>query len=216
MTPFLLDKRHVVTVGILFVLSILLCFVGGYVLGYQHATKATPGSLISKLLIPSVGLVKVVLNEEYATNSNEPGKDIDVDKPDNTLAGGELSDVVMSANVIANVNQDDIPSENDEVLASLTQAETEFKAIVDNASDADAKYSIQVGLYGIKVNAQRRVDELIDKKLSGHLTNFVNSKGDTLYNVRFGYFLDKTSVLAALDLYQQQHTGDGYIIKLKK
>ena len=216
MTPFLLDKRHVVTVGIIFILSILLCFVGGYVLGYQHAAKATPESLISKLLIPSVGSVKVVLNEEYSTNSNEPGEDIDVDAPDIKLPDGETSDVVMSANVIKNDNQEDITSDHDEVLASLTQADAEPKAIVDNASEADALYSIQVGLYGIKVNAQRRVDDLIDKQLSGHLSNFVNGKGDTLYNVRFGYFLDKTSVLAALKLYQQQHTGDGYIIKLKR
>ena len=92
----------------------------------------------------------------------------------------------------------------------------ELVKIIDNASESDAKYSIQVGLYGIRVNAQRRVDDLIIKRLSGHITNFVNEEGDTLFNVRFGYFLDIASVQEALKIYQKKYTGDGYIIKLKR
>ena len=94
-------------------------------------------------------------------------------------------------------------------------AKNELADIIDTAGETDAQYSIQVGLYGIKVNAERRVDKLISQQLSGHLTNFINEKGDTLYNVRFGYILDKASVIAALDIYQQKHTGDGYIVRLK-
>ena len=55
MSPLLLEKRHVRTIVIIFVLSILISLAGGYVLGYQHAVKkSASGSLMSQLFIPSV------------------------------------------------------------------------------------------------------------------------------------------------------------------
>ena len=86
------------------------------------------------------------------------------------------------------------PKEYSEYLQKV-----DLTSIIDTASEGDAKYSIQVGLYGIKINAERKVGKLKGLKLSGHLTNFINDKGDTLYNVRFGYFLNKASVIAALE-----------------
>jgi len=208
MALLLLEKRHVLTVVILFVVLVLLGFAGGYVLGYHHAVKAPADSPMRKLLrLPGVESAAVIVAEEYSMSSNEPGEHIDVDKPD----------VEASSDVTPDVTQQDAIIDAQKETASITTpVRLEISKIIDNASEVDAQYSIQVGLYGIKVNAERRVDELKAMNLSGHLTDFVNSKGDTLYNVRFGYFLDKASVLAALETYQQQHTGDGYVIRLKQ
>ena len=208
MALLLLDKRHVLTVVILFVVLVLLGFVGGYVLGYHHAVKAPADSPMRKLLrLPGVESAEGIATEEYSTSSNEPGEHIDVDKPD----------VEVSPEVTPDVTQEDtIIDGQKETASSTTPVNLGINKIIDNASEVDAQYTIQVGLYGIKVNAERRVDELKAMNLSGHLTDFANSKGDTLYNVRFGYFLDKSSVIAALEIYQEHHTGDGYIIRLKQ
>lgn len=228
MAPILLDRHHIQTLVILFVISILLFFVGGYVLGYQQAMKkAISDSLVSELPIPIVESAQTSAVGEYST-SNEPGEDVDVDKPDavnKPVRSALKSDIPVAKKELNNKKRttggvlstkSDLPKVTKIEVTETEVLNNEFIKIIDNANEADAKFSIQVGLYGIRVNAQRRVDELIKKQLSGHLTNFVNEKGDVLFNVRFGYFLDKDSVNEALKTYQQKYTGDGYIIKLKR
>lgn len=219
MAPFLLDNRLVRIVGILFVISILLCFVAGYILGYQHAIKnnASAEFFVSKLFIPSVTeTVEINPVGEHLNGSNEPGENIDVDAPDSINNTKSSSSQPVGLVEKKQPNDNLVKNNKTETAHAALSTELEPGEVVDNANEGNAKFSIQVGLYGIKVNAERRVNKLIKKKLSGHLTNFVNGKGDTLYNVRFGYFLDKTSVLAALEIYQKKFTGDGYIIKLKQ
>ena len=245
MAPFLIDKRHVFTFVTLFLFLALLCFVGGFFLGHHYATNKTTSSTISELLLPDAES-SVLLVEDYAAPVNEPGENVDVDKPDVDKievkkaivkkpivkkpivkkakvkkAEVKSSDVVVSSKVIAkSVEKKTIAVKkvitNAEIVSDPIEVDTPLSKIVDNATKEDARYSIQVGLYGIKINAERRVQNLINKQLSGHLTSFINNKGDTLYNVRFGYFLDMTSVNEALGIYQQKHTGEGYIIGLKK
>ena len=225
MAPFLIDKRHVFTFVTLSLFLALLCFVGGFFLGHHYATNKTTSSTISELLLPDAES-SVLLTEDYAAPVNEPGEDVDVDKPDvDTLdvkkPEVESPDVVVPPKVTAtSVKNKTVTAKkvisNAEIVSDPIEIDTQLSKIVDNATKEDARYSIQVGLYGIKINAERRVQNLINKQLSGHLTSFINNKGDTLYNVRFGYFLDKTSVDEALGIYQQKHTGEGYIIGLKK
>lgn len=208
-------------------------------MGYQQAMKKTSSdSRVSELLLPIVDSAQTLPADEYSMSS-EPGEDIDVDRPDvvnkpmrSTPKTGipaakkalkdkkRTTDEGFKKTAVSALKSGKVPATKTQVTrikATKTEVfKNEIIKIIDNASEADAKYSIQVGLYGIRINAQRRVDELIKKQLSGHLTNFVNEKGDVLFNVRFGYFLDKVSVNEALKIYQQKYTGDGYIIKLKR
>ena len=221
MAPFLIDKRHVSTFVMLFLFLALLCFVAGFFLGHQYATNKTTGSTISELLLPDAGSSVLSLAEDYAATVNEPGENVDVDTPDvkepviespsKLTANSVENKIVIAKKVVSNEEVVPDPMEVDSI-----ELDTQLSNIIDNATKENAKYSIQVGLYGIKVNAERRVQGLINQKLSGHLTSFINNKGDTLYNVRFGYFLNKTSVDEALGIYQQKHTGEGYIIGLKQ
>lgn len=224
MAPFLINKRHVFTFVILFLFLALLCFVGGFFLGYQYAANKTSSSTISELLLPDAES-SVLLVEEYVTPVNEPGEDVDVDTPDVDTSDvkepdTESSDVVVSSELnVENIENNTAIAKkvtsSEEPVSDPVEVDMQLSKIIDTATKDNAKFTIQVGLYGIKINAERRVQDLIDKQLSGHLTSFINNKGDTLYNVRFGYFLDKASVDEALEIYQQKHTGEGYIIGLK-
>lgn len=207
MAPLLLDRRHLTTLGIAFVFFLLLCLAIGYAVGYQQAIKASQSnSSIHNLSLPDAQPAEV-MDATISPAIAEPGEDVDVDTPDVIEPVEEeveeMADVALSS-VSADAEPDD-----DAVISEKLE-------INDNADEYDAKYSIQVGLFGNKINAERRVEELLSKELSGYLNSFINDKGDTLYNVRFGHFLDKKSVITALDIYQQQYTGDGYIVRFKR
>lgn len=88
--------------------------------------------------------------------------------------------------------------------------------IVDTASAADARYTVQVGVFADSENAIRRMSELESQKLSAYTEGYTN-KGDELrFNVRFGYFNDKSSAVAALNSFEQHMSGSGYVTRIRR
>lgn len=75
------------------------------------------------------------------------------------------------------------------------------------------KYSIQVGMYGRLNNAENMMKMLQEKYLDAYVSDHTNSKNETRYNVRFGYFTDKKVAMAALKEYKKHYNGDGYLVK---
>jgi len=94
--------------------------------------------------------------------------------------------------------------------------ESGLDVMQDNASEESAEYTIQVGMYGLQENAERRVEELQVAELSAYLTDYQNKNNETRYNVRFGYYADKRSANAALAMYQKEMNGSGYIVRFRK
>lgn len=87
--------------------------------------------------------------------------------------------------------------------------------IQDTATEENAAYSVQVGMYGRLENAERIVEELIATDLSAYLTDYMNRKNEIRYNVRFGYFADRRSARGALATYEKELSGSGYIVRLQ-
>lgn len=87
--------------------------------------------------------------------------------------------------------------------------------IQDTATEESAAYSIQVGMYGQLENAERKVEQLIATDLSAYLTDYMNKKNEIRYNVRFGYFANRSSARVALATYVKELSGSGYIIRLQ-
>jgi hypothetical protein len=86
------------------------------------------------------------------------------------------------------------------------------------AADSDTlkkiNYSIQVGTYGRLANAENMVRKLQTQNLDAYVSEYSNKKDKILYNVRFGYFVDKKTAVSALDEYKNSQMGDGYLVKL--
>lgn len=93
-------------------------------------------------------------------------------------------------------------------------AESPRSALFDNATQDTARYSIQVGMYSQLDNAERKVEELTSADLSAYLDDFLNGQDETRYNVRFGYFADHRSAREALEIFEQEMAGSGYIVNL--
>jgi cell division septation protein DedD len=75
-------------------------------------------------------------------------------------------------------------------------------------------YSIQVGTYGRLANAENMVRKLQAQNLHAYVSEHSSKKNKILYNVRFGYFVDKKKAVSALLDYKSNQTGDGYLVKL--
>lgn len=74
-------------------------------------------------------------------------------------------------------------------------------------------YSIQLGAYGRLINAEKMMAILHAKNLDAYVTDYINKKGETRYNVRMGYFTDKKTAISALKRYRSTEKGDGYLVK---
>ncbi|MFC1589528.1 SPOR domain-containing protein [Pseudomonadota bacterium] len=92
----------------------------------------------------------------------------------------------------------------------------EAQNIVEDATEENARYSIQVGMYSNFDNAASRVEQLLDTNLSAYINDYKNKKDETRYNVRFGYFASFSSAKLALEIYQQSYAGSGYIARIKR
>ena len=94
---------------------------------------------------------------------------------------------------------------------SGSQAET-----MDTANAEDARYTIQVGVFADSENAMRKKSELESQKLSAYIDEYTNKRDELRFNVRFGYFKDKSSAVTALSIFQQNASGSGYVSRIRR
>lgn len=88
--------------------------------------------------------------------------------------------------------------------------------ITDTATAENARYTIQVGVFADSENALRRMSELESRNLSAYTDGYTNSRDELRFNVRFGYFEDRSSALAALNRFQQTMSGSGYVTRIRR
>ena len=102
-------------------------------------------------------------------------------------------------------NESDKPAATKEpdliVVASLTSAELNR-----------IKYSIQVGMYRLLINAENMVQMLQAQHLDAYVSDYISKNNENRFNVRFGYFADKKSAKIALKNYKNTQKGDGYLV----
>ncbi len=105
-------------------------------------------------------------------------------------------------------------------VPKITQKSTLSKAEPDlpvpEVARAQARYSIQVGMYGRKENAEKLSESLTAQGLNAYVSEYMNKKQQPRYNVRFGYFKNKKSALKALQQYVNNQDGSGYLVRLKQ
>lgn len=88
--------------------------------------------------------------------------------------------------------------------------------IIDSASADDARYTIQVGVFADAENAMRRKVELESQQLTAYINEYKNKRDELRFNVRFGYFKDKSSAVSALTRFEQNLSGSGYITRIRQ
>lgn len=119
-------------------------------------------------------------------------------------AGKKPSDKYLSASI------------NEEQQQQLTTDKNiqPFIAKVFSSEDlSNIKYSIQVGMYGHRNNADAMMTQLQKKRLNAYVSAYTNKKSETRYNVRYGYFKDKKSAISALQDYKSVENVEAYLVR---
>jgi cell division septation protein DedD len=99
----------------------------------------------------------------------------------------------------------------------VDSVESQRAAVISNTASAeDARYTIQVGVFSDAENAMRRKTELESRQLTAYINTYKNKRDQPRFNVRFGYFKDKSSAVAALTRFEQDMSGSGYVTRLRR
>jgi cell division protein FtsN len=86
-------------------------------------------------------------------------------------------------------------------------------ALSSNKPKTEASYSIQVGAFRAKNNADRQVAQLREKGFDAYLYEKNNKEQRTWYFVRFGHFENFGSADKALTAFREQAQMDGAIVR---
>lgn len=217
MTPILIDSRVMQKLGFFAVLTIVLVFAGGFLVGYQYATT-----------------VDEVAAEAESDPQTETGffaslmSDLHLDEPveQQTIEKSEAAEESVN-NVTVNTVPDsteDVPVTSNEEpgQAEKTQekpAMNDASTSVDNREPEQAAtegpdeilFSIQVGTFNELKYAQKMKRKLQEQNMDAYVTSF-NRNNKTRFNVRLGYFTDRKSANASLADYKNNQKGDGYVV----
>ena len=135
----------------------------------------------------------------------------------------QLASLAITADVLEPGNAADVINEIDDQQANAGEGHQPNDSIepgmqteiIDTANAEDARYTIQVGVFADAENALRKKSELESHQLSAYINEYTNKRDALRFNVRFGYFKDKSSALAALTSFEQNLSGSGYVTRIR-
>ena len=242
MSPVLLDHRNLKWIWLSISLLVAMTFFGGYILGFEKSNNKWLAKLNPfEIALPNAMVSDQVALEAQVPEHEEPGASIDVDSADITEVADNravkddpvkivqpvlaqlITEVVAQPMTIIEETEEAPsqlgvggPPQTSAEEDSLSDQAVEALAIIDDANKDSASHSIQVGMYSSFDNAANKVEQLLYLDLNAYLHEYQNSKDETRYNVRFGYFNSFSSGQQALRIYQQSHSGLGYVVRLKR
>lgn len=233
MAPLLLDQRGLIKTGFFLCLSFAVVFFGGYYTGYDkgyghaeiYSEQRAPVPVA--LVLPEPAYADIDVFEPQPPAVIEPGADIDVDRPDeagtNVLASESTDSAPPQSRVEAEISDAGFRAQTPsppvqvaslEVTPEVVADVTAVSVLASNASPAEAKYSIQVGMYGSTANARLLLETLNATRLDAYIDEFTNAQDKARFNVRFGFYRDRASAKAALAYYRSQLDGEGYVVRV--
>jgi len=205
-----------------------------------HADTGEYAPQVPQALLPGATIDVDSPDATLATQQQEPGKTVDrqvgrptgfignadagqgsAPKHDEQLQLASLAIPLDALNTgiepIITEQQPEIQArEGDEQPSSDLATAAAQSLIIDTASAEDARYTIQVGVFSASENAIRRMSELESQSLSAYTQGYANKRNQLRFNVRFGYFNNKASAAAALNLFEKDLAGSGYITRIRR
>lgn len=106
---------------------------------------------------------------------------------------------------------------------SVTNQGAEVSSSQNDAADNSAKpvitiksdqriYSIQVGMFASKSNAESFIEKLTEKDFDAYVSDFVSSSGTTKYNVRIGQFEQRDQARDLLKEFKKSFSSPAYVV----
>lgn len=157
--------------------------------------------------------VQTVINETTRRIESPAASDVPTMQDNQQL---HLASLAITPDVFKTGNDTDVTNTGDDQLPGGSIESGSQAGILDTANAEDARYTIQVGAFADSQNAIRRMSELESQNLSAYTNGYRNKRDELRFNVRFGYFNNKSSALTALNGFQQNMSGSGYIVRIRR
>jgi cell division septation protein DedD len=217
MSPVLLDQRRLLAIVVAGLCALIITFYAGYFAGTRNAETSLPQAVERlELNLPEAPAVTApVSGDALVPEVSAPGVDIDVDTADPRSASPSLTPAGGSNGGESIVRPSPPAAEAGKIAPAEAAIPDPVLGIVDDATRDDARFSIQVCIYGSLNNAEKQVASLAAQDLSAYYQAYQNQKYETRYRVRFGYFASHASASHALALWQKNHpASNGYLVQL--
>lgn len=207
MAPILIDNKGLIKFIFITVLAVVSIFAVGFFSGYQQAsTFYTTGPNVKTLALPAATIFLESDIEQQLPAVILAGAEIDVDWPLLESKSGAVNNVAEL--------QKSVSSNKETVTPDHLQNKPSFQGKLDEVVEASVlgniKYSIQVGVFQHRLNAENKVKALQSQYLDAYVSGHPDKKNR--YNVRFGYFFDKQSAITALEKYRSKERRDAYLV----
>ena len=222
MSPILLDNRGILKLGVTAATVVVLVFSSGFLFGYHQANEQNVRSTASEPLVLPVKNAQLAIDvQQQVPEVVDAGKVIDVDQPEpakasttKTLLPTKTSKTQEIDSSIKKISGEVKPSiaAGDKNEITLNDAANSAPVSISGEVLANAKYSIQVGMYGRLANAEIMAEKLRLQNLRAYVTDYLNKKNEVRFNVKFGYFPNKKIANTALQEYINIQSGDGYLV----
>ncbi len=226
MPPILIDSRDFLKLGFIAVLLVTVIFAAGYLLGHQRAASFyQAGSELHALSLPQPIVTTEKINGRQLSAVIVAGENIDVDRPEsikntqNKSADSLLSAVVSDPSLDADGVPETVAVQTTTQVVKVadntapsSQSESQIVSAFTSDELGKIKYSIQVGMFGRLLNAEKKMQRLQAQQYSAYVSDFTNKNNEVRYNVRFGYFMDKKTAITALKKFKISQQSDGYLV----
>lgn len=137
---------------------------------------------------------------------NPPEMKSEIDAPPQEAAAGQTATGAVDELQTAVQEAPESPPPSELPAADTAPAQTD-------ARETTASYTIQVGAYRTKSNADRQVAQLLEKGFDAYLDEKNDKNQQAWYFVRFGGFKDFGSADKALAAFKEQERMDGAIVR---
>jgi cell division septation protein DedD len=218
MAPLLIDSRDLLKLVFSLVLTIVVVFASGFFIGLHRSdTFYQAGVVVQSLVLPEpVALGDISVSQLPA--KIEAGENIDVDQPDSLVETAAINPHAVPDNkqTLTSFEDDNTTSSTlviSEQQSVVKQSEASFVTSSTPVELSKIKYTIQAGVYGSLHNAENMMKTLQLQKYEAYISDYINGKNETRYNVRFGYFSDKKSAISSLEKFKSNKNGDGYLVR---
>lgn len=222
MAPLLIDSRDMFKLVFASVLITVVVFASGFFIGLHRADAFYQAGVVVQSLVLPEPVEAGDISDSQVPARIDAGENIDVDEPDHVVQSIAKNPDAASDNIEALTSLED---DNSISYGSVTyeqnivveQPEVSPEASLETSSTpvelSKIKYTIQAGVYGSLRNATNMMKMLQAKKYEAYISDYINGKNETRYNVRFGYFSDRKSAVSSLEKFKSNKNSDGYLVR---
>jgi len=186
----------------------------------KNSKKTTKDKPKTKPKPKSVSKVKRIAEKKTVNlksdSKKEVSKKITTAKPKNQKP--------QPVKILTSVANTKVPADKSELQGSgLENAKNSIKqdaapvvagmqSAASSNKKADKTYSIQVGMFASRPNAEKFVEKLKLSDFDVYLEDFISSSGQKKYNVRLGPYTERALAKDKMALYKQSNTTPAYIV----